>query len=99
MARVVTINGSPRRDGNTGGMLAAAEEELKREGIEVERISLADVDVRPCIACEECHENPWNCLSDQKIPLKLVCDGACGVGTPFCLEKFSQFCSTLREFH
>ena len=85
MARVVTINGSPRRDGNTGGMLAAAEEELKREGIEVERISLADVDVRPCIACEECHENPWSCpIDDDAIGVlkKMVEADAILIGSP-----------------
>ena len=85
MARVLTINGSPRKDGNTSGMLAAAEEELKREGIEVERICLADVDVRPCIACEECHENPWSCpIDDDAIGVlkKMVEADAILIGSP-----------------
>jgi len=45
--KVLAINGSPRKKGNTQLMLDAAKEELEKGGIQVEDISLADYDVRP----------------------------------------------------
>lgn len=83
--KVLTINGSPRKDGNTAGMLSAAEEELRREGIDVERVSLADVDIKPCDACEECHETPWSCpIDDDAVGVlkKMVGADAILIGSP-----------------
>ncbi|UCE81097.1 MAG: flavodoxin family protein [Methanobacteriota archaeon] len=83
--KVLTINGSPRRGGNTAGMLSAAEDELRREGIDVERISLGDVDIKPCDACEECHETPWSCpIEDDAIDVlkKMVEADAILIGSP-----------------
>lgn len=38
--KVVAFNGSPRKDGNTGILLATVCDELKREGIETEIVRI-----------------------------------------------------------
>ncbi|UCE45573.1 MAG: flavodoxin family protein [Methanobacteriota archaeon] len=83
--KALTINGSPREKGNTAGMLSAAEEELRRAGIEVERVSLANVDIRPCTACEACHKSEWSCpIEDDAIRVlkKMVEADAILIGSP-----------------
>jgi multimeric flavodoxin WrbA len=85
MAKVVTVNGSPRKEGNVGAMLSAAEEELAGRGVEVERISLSEHTVKPCDACEVCAENPGECpLDDNALLLlrKLAEADAIIVGSP-----------------
>jgi len=55
------VNGSPRKKGNTQLMLDAAAKELRSQGIKVEVVSLAGLDVRPCDGCEQCYKKAWNC--------------------------------------
>ncbi|MBN1592030.1 MAG: flavodoxin family protein [Candidatus Coatesbacteria bacterium] len=55
--RVVAFNGSPRKDGNTTLLINYVFEELKKEGIETEMVSLAGKPLRGCIACYKCYEN------------------------------------------
>ena len=49
--KVVAFNGSPRRSGNTSILIQAVFEELKKEGIETELVSLGGKTVRGCMAC------------------------------------------------
>lgn len=65
MAKVVTINGSPRERGNVDAMLRVAEEELAMQSVDVERISLSDHALKPCEACDACTEDPWECPLDD----------------------------------
>ncbi|MDF2499639.1 MAG: reductase [Anaerosporomusa subterranea] len=55
--RVVAINGSPRKDGNTYFALNTVGEELKKEGIEFEIIQVGNKTVRGCMACGGCMKN------------------------------------------
>jgi multimeric flavodoxin WrbA len=59
--KVVAINGSSRKDGNTAILLTQVLDELKKEGIETELIQLAGETLSGCIACYRCAEN-----KDQK---------------------------------
>ena len=52
--KVVAINGSVRKNGNTSVLLKAALRVLEREGIETELISLAGRQMVPCRACFAC---------------------------------------------
>lgn len=49
--RVVGISGSPRPNGRTTLALLIALEAAKREGVETQLISLADLKIEPCIGC------------------------------------------------
>ena len=52
--RVVAINGSARRDGNTAILLRQVLSEIEKEGIETELIQLSGKKVHGCLACREC---------------------------------------------
>lgn len=55
--KVVGINGSARKDGNTAILIRRVFDELEKEGIETELIQLAGKKVRGCTACMKCREN------------------------------------------
>jgi multimeric flavodoxin WrbA len=55
--KVVAINGSARRDGNTAILLRHVLGQLEAEGIETELVQLAGKPLRGCIACYKCFEN------------------------------------------
>nr|WP_275564293.1 flavodoxin family protein [Bacteroides faecichinchillae] len=52
--KVLAINGSSRKDGNTADMLNLVLGELKKEGYETEHIQLAGHTINPCKACFAC---------------------------------------------
>ena len=52
--KVLGINGSARRDGNTAIMINKAFEELNAAGIETELIQLGGSVIQPCKACWAC---------------------------------------------
>jgi len=52
--KVVGIVGSPRQGGNTETLTRIALEEIEKEGIETELISLAGKRIEPCDACRAC---------------------------------------------
>src|ERR1035438_10064869 len=52
--KVVTVLGSPRKQGNTHQVLAWVESALVESGHEIERFDLADYVVRGCQACNAC---------------------------------------------
>lgn len=52
--KVIAVNSSARKDGNTKTLLDAVLEELNKEGIETEMIQLAGEVISPCKACWGC---------------------------------------------
>lgn len=52
--KVLAINGSSRKDGNTADMLNLVLKELEKQGIETEHIQLAGQIIHPCKACFAC---------------------------------------------
>ncbi|MBP1724314.1 MAG: multimeric flavodoxin WrbA, partial [Deltaproteobacteria bacterium] len=55
--RVIALNGSARKDGNTAILLNLALGELQAENIETEMIQLAGERISGCIACYQCQKN------------------------------------------
>lgn len=55
--KVLSINGSAHLDGCTARGLEEVEKELIKNGIEIERINVANKDVRGCIGCYYCREH------------------------------------------
>lgn len=55
--KVVAINGSARKDGNTAILIKQVFVELEKEGIETELIQLAGHVIRGCTACNQCQKN------------------------------------------
>lgn len=55
--KVVALNGSARKDGNTAMLINVVFEELKKEGIETELIQMAGKNIQGCLACYKCFKN------------------------------------------
>jgi multimeric flavodoxin WrbA len=54
--KVVAFNGSARANGNTAILLNVVLDELSKEGIETELVTLAGKDIPGCRACYKCFE-------------------------------------------
>lgn len=52
--KVLLVNGSPHREGNTAIALKEVAEQLAREGIESETMWIGNGPIRGCIACGQC---------------------------------------------
>lgn len=52
--KVIAINGSARRDGNTAILIGHLFSELEKEGIETELVQLSGQVIRGCTACNRC---------------------------------------------
>ncbi|MDY9922037.1 MAG: flavodoxin family protein [Synergistota bacterium] len=52
--KVIALNGSPRKDGNTASALKLMAEELKKGGIETEIINIGHLAIHGCTACGYC---------------------------------------------
>lgn len=82
--KVLMLNGSPRKNGNTSIALKEMEKIFKQEGIETELIHVGNKGIRSCIACGACSEK-GKCVFDDIVneiaPKFEECDGLV-VGSP-----------------
>ncbi len=62
--KVVGINGSARKDGNTAIIIGRVFEKLNQAGIETDLIQLADCEIQPCRGCFAC-KGRGNCVFTQ----------------------------------
>lgn len=62
--KVLMLNGSPRKDGNTSIALREMALLFAQEGIECETIQVGQKDVRGCIACNQCAKT-GKCVFDD----------------------------------
>lgn len=58
--KVIAINGSPRKNGNTAQALGLMAEELQQQNIETEIIHIGQKQVNGCIACGYCWTSEGN---------------------------------------
>lgn len=85
--KVLLINGSPRKAGNTYLALSEVAKELEKNGIEADIVSIATHPVRSCIACNTCKTKGENkCVFDDDLCNQVTakmkeCDGLI-VGSP-----------------
>ena len=82
--KVLMLNGSPRKNGNTSIALKEMEKIFHQEGIETEIIHVGNKGIRSCIACGACSEK-GKCVFDDIVneiaPKFEECDGLV-VGSP-----------------
>ncbi|MCI8517314.1 MAG: flavodoxin family protein [Hungatella sp.] len=76
--KVLMINGSPRREGNTYMALREMEKIFEKEGIETEILHVGNKAVRGCVACMSC-KKAGKCVFDDMVneaaPKFQACDG------------------------
>lgn len=58
--KVVGVNGSPRKDGNTYHLINKVFEVLQSEGVETEFVQLGGKQIKGCRACFKCGQNKDN---------------------------------------
>lgn len=64
--KILMINGSPRKNGNTSIALKEMEQIFQTEGIETEIIQMGNQNIRGCIACYSCKKN-GKCVFDDMV--------------------------------
>ena len=64
--KVLIINGSPRKDGNTSIALDEMVKIFEAEGVETEVVQIGNKNVRGCIACGSCYEK-GKCVFDDVV--------------------------------
>ena len=62
--KVLILNGSPRKNGNTSVAIGEMEKVFAQSGVEVETVQIGQLDVRGCIACGTCFER-GKCVFDD----------------------------------
>lgn len=85
--KVLLINGSARRNGNTFTLLSEIAAQLKKHSIESEIVGVGNRPVRGCVACGQCHaKGLGKCVFDDDVCNEIIakmseCD-AVVVGSP-----------------
>lgn len=83
--KVLLINGSPKKNGNTHEALVVIEEELQKKGIETDWFQIGTQPVRGCISCGRCRTKNRCAFQDDDcnhlIEMILEADGLI-VGSP-----------------
>ncbi len=75
--KVLLINGSPRKEGNTNTALSEIAGQLVKNGLETEIAWIGNRAVRGCIACGKCKENgDGKCIFDDDVTNKISAKAA-----------------------
>ena len=76
--KVLIINGSPRKRGNTALGLSEMVKVFEKNGVETEVVDIGMLDVRGCIGCAKCYDT-GKCVFDdivnETLPKFKECDG------------------------
>ena len=71
--KVLALNGSPRKNGNTAILIDMVLAELEKAGIETERVQLGGKAIHGCTACRKCFENKnMRCVIENDILNEVV---------------------------
>lgn len=82
--KVLMINGSPRKHGNTSRALDEMKSVFEQEGVETEEVRVGSADIRGCVSCFKCTEQGSCIFSDlvNKTAAKLEDADGLAVGVP-----------------
>ena len=98
--KVLAINSSARKDGNTAFLINTVFEELKKEGIETELVQLSGKIIEPCKACWACGGKK-NCIHKkdmfQTIYEKMIQADGIILGSPVYTANISANMQALLE--
>lgn len=67
--KVLALNGSPRREGNTKIVLRHTLEAIAENGIETEILDLFDYKIEPCLGCNQCKYREYCPIDDDLLSI------------------------------
>lgn len=77
--KVLMLNGSPRKGGNTSLALEEMRKIFEAEGVETQIVQVGNMDIRGCIACDRCAETGRCAFDDIVNELAPIFEGADGL--------------------
>jgi len=83
--KAIGIVGSPRKSGNTEVMIQHCLKAIKEEGIEIELVRLAGLNITGCKGCGYCFKHPGECATKddmQAVREKMIASDAIIIGSP-----------------
>lgn len=96
--KILILKGSPRTRGNSATLADQVAEGARQAGADVESVYLHSLDIRPCDACDLCHEQGKGCvIEDDMQPLypKLTAADAIVIASPvywFTISAQTKLC-------
>ena len=90
--RIIILKGSPREKGNSSLLADQVATGAKAAGAEVESFYLHSMDIRPCDACDICHEKWDGCIIEDDMQIlypKLQEADAIVIASPIYYFTFS----------
>lgn len=102
--KIVTLLGSPKKNGNTARVLNAFEEKAARLEHNVERVFLPELNINPCngcMACQKSAEEPGCAQKDdaQQVFLKMIDADYILYATPLYFWNFSSQIRPIMDRH
>lgn len=99
MMKIVGIQGSPRKAGNTDILLSVALEEAEKNGVRTEKIPLGEKTIAPCDACVGCIKTGKCVIDDdaQEIYEKMVESNGIIWATPVYFWSMTSHAKTLMD--
>jgi len=85
MINIVIINGSPRKNGATAGLLKEMSKYLSgKEDVNISYINISDYSLLNCTGCMSCYQNGVCCLNDKVEEINALVSRAHGIiiGSP-----------------
>ena len=100
--KVIAINGSTRKNGNTAILIKMVFNKLKQEGINCELLQLGNQHIKGCIGCNKCRKNKnLQCaITDDEVNTyipKLIEADAIILGSPTYLANITANMKSLLE--
>ncbi len=68
--KVVAVNGSPRKAGNTARLLKEITKMAEEKGAEIKYFDLSDIEFEDCRACRQCKKTDTCSIKDELDPVK-----------------------------
>ena len=84
LMKILLINGSPRKNGNTARALAEMEAVFAKEGFACETVQVGSLEIRGCVGCKSCRKN-GKCVFDDavnEVAEKLAAADGVVIGSP-----------------
>jgi len=90
--KILAINGSPRKQGNTSNIIAAMLAGAESVGAETTQVRLHDIDLKGCMGCLTCRQNPGVCKQQDDLSPYLEALKTCHgyvIGSPIYMYHVS----------